>query len=149
MAGHNDFHSGLLGDALSGWLMLRLKNVKEGVILARLDATVAGGIDTVTDGWTAINNQGNHRQLNIPVDFMFDYAINGNITSLSRTEFLDFGTEIVDGMTLYPLLMDKTMSEEKRSNDEWEAGKTVDVAIRIRSALGRDATILLSHLYYA
>ena len=126
--------------------MLRLENVKEGVILARLDTTVAKGMDTVTEGWMTINNQGNRRQLNIPEDFMFDYAINGNITSLSRAEFLDFGIEIIDGMILYPLFMDTTMSED---SDEREAGETIDLAIRIRSARSRDATILLSHLFYA
>jgi hypothetical protein len=146
LAGHNDFHSGILGDALSGWLMLRLDNVKEGVILARFDTTVPPDGDATTDGWTKVN-QGNLRRLNIPGDFMFDYAINGNITSLSRTEFLDFGTVVFEGMTLYPLLLNKTLSHQER--DEWEAGETIDVAIRIRSGFGREATILLSHLYYA
>lgn len=149
LAGHNDFQlarvPGIIGDALSGWLMLRIHHVKEGLILARLDTTVKPQSDTKTDGWTSVN-QGNDngRHLNIPADFEFDYAINGKVKTLLRSEFLAFGTEILPGMTLFPLLLDESMSE-----DEDDEGQTVDVAIRIRSAEGRAATVLLTHLYYA
>ena len=151
LAGHNDFPGGILGDALSGWLMLQIKHVKEGIILARLDTSVQPGLDSATEGWTSVDQgkgENNSRQLNIPADFEFDYAINGKVTTLLRSEFLAFGTEIVKGMTLYPLLMDESLSK-KQHRGEKDEGETIDVAIRIRSAQGRAATILLSHLYYA
>ena len=149
LAGHNDFHSGILGDALSGWLMFRLNNVKEGVVLARLDTTVQPNSDTKTEGWNKVNqgdDSNKERYLNIPADFEFDYAINGKVTTLLRSEFIAFGSDIVDGMTLFPLLLDESMSEEVDENGE---GRAVDVAIRIRSTQGREATILVTHLYYA
>jgi hypothetical protein len=149
LAGHNDFHGGILGDALSGWLMFRLNNVKEGVVLARLDTTVQPNSNAKTEGWNEVNqgNGGNReRHLSIPADFEFDYAINGKVTTLLRSEFIAFGSDIVDGMTLFPLLLDESMSEQV---DEHGEGRAVDVAIRIRSTQGRAATILVSHLYYA
>lgn len=151
MAGHNDYQAGILGDALSGWLMLTVRNVKEGIILARFDIDVPAEADIVTEGWTAINNssqsEGNSRRLNLPDDFNLDYSINGEFTSLSKTEFISKGVEIADGMILHPLFIDSDMGDIKR--DKADKGETVKIGVRIRSKEGRAVTVALTHLFYA
>jgi hypothetical protein len=146
--GHNDHQAGIMGDALSGWLMLTVRNVTEGVILARFDTDVPATANAVTEGWTTIDNEGGGgRKLNLPHDFNFDYSINGDVTSLSRSDFLSMGVEIADGLILHPLFIDADMGERKKG--EADEGETVEVGIRIRSKQGRTVTMALTHVYYA
>jgi hypothetical protein len=148
LAGHNDHQAGIMGDALSGWLMLTVRNVTEGVILARFDTDVPATANAVTEGWTTIDNEGGGgRKLNLPHDFNFDYSINGDVTSLSRSDFLSMGVEIADGLILHPLFIDADMGERKKG--EADEGETVEVGIRIRSKQGRTVTMALTHVYYA
>lgn len=143
LAGHNDYQSGILGDGLSGWLKLEVENVKEGIILVRLDTNVAPRSNTATRGWTKVNNGDMSRAL-LSGEFWFDFAIDGNVTTWSRTDFIDRSFDVAHGVTVYPLLMDKTMYQ----GDE-DKGKTVEVAMRIRSKQSRVTTMALTHLFYA
>lgn len=147
MAGHNDHQAGILGDALSGWLLLTVRHVKEGIILVRFDTDVAANANAVTEGWTTVDNKNDDRKLNIPHDFAFDYSINGEIKSLSRSDFLEMGVEIADGMILHPLLIDADMGSERRQNAD--DGETIELAIRIRSKQGRAVTMAVTHVFYA
>jgi hypothetical protein len=53
--GHNDYHVGLLGNTLSGWLVFVVPKVKEGIILARLEAWCQAN-PLITQGWTEVND---------------------------------------------------------------------------------------------
>jgi hypothetical protein len=141
MAGHNDYtNTGLLGDGLSGWLLFRIRNLQEGIVLAHLDVTVPANSNPVTESWAQVNNEGGsgNRRLNLPKDISFDYAINGEIKTLSSTEFEQLGVKITDEMTLYPLYVNTTANVD-----------ALDLGIRIRSDEGRAATLLVTHIYYA
>ena len=154
MAGHNDHQAGIMGDALSGWLIFKVPNIKEGIILARFDTQVAANSDPITEKWTTIDNKdegedipSKGRRLVLPKDFWFDYAINGEVTTLSRTDFMNLGVDIDGGMTVHPLFVDPDMGEKKRTTGD--EGETIEVAIRIRSKQNRAVTIMLTHVYYA
>ncbi len=63
--GHNDGRGGLTFDSLSGWLLLQLKGVKEGLIIIKLETWLhpgdyggyyAGEANELTEGWTEENN---------------------------------------------------------------------------------------------
>lgn len=57
LSGHNDRRGGLMMDALSGWVVLTLKDFKEGIILLKMD--VMKVLNKRTAGWTTVN--GKHR----------------------------------------------------------------------------------------
>ena len=161
MKGHSDGRSGLIGDALSGWLVFDLPRIKEGVILARLEVWHDGSKVGRTEGWTEINNGGRgyigdgpsqendpkqpkDRRLNVPEnDFYFDISINGVIRTMDYEEFMSHKPKYGQNMSFWPLLLPK----------DWEAlnqtDEPVELAIRLRSSAGRDATVLISHIYYA
>lgn len=153
MAGHNDYtRAGILGDALSGWLLMSVQHIKEGVVLARLDFKNVPEKNPVTEGWTQINdkatagddknnNDDAQRQL-IPKDFSFDYSVNGKVTSLTKTDFENLGVTIGNNeMTLYPLFVDPSPHDEEE--------RMVEIGIRVRSKQGRRVRVMLTHLYYA
>ena len=155
MKGHSDGRSGLIGDALSGWLVFDLPRIKEGVIIARLEVWHDGSKVSRTEGWTEINNGGrgyvgdgpsqeDGRRLNVPEnDFYFDISINGVIRTMDYEEFMSHKPKYGQNMSFWPLLLPK----------DWEAFNQMDgpveLAIRLRSSAGRDATVLISHIYYA
>ena len=170
MKGHSDGRSGLVGDGLSGWLVFEVPNVKEGVIILRMEAWKKANSNKRTEGWTTVDNvdsedeiiNGNAtlapsvdhgtRQLNIPEnDFYFDYAINGKVKTMDYDEFISYKKEIAKNVALWPLMLPPQDKERvpTRSNDDENKGETVEVAIRLRSTAGREATVSVSHLYYA
>ena len=53
-SGHNDQHLELAGNSLSGWLVLTLPRVKEGIVLVRMEWWCSV-IPTITKGWTEVN----------------------------------------------------------------------------------------------
>lgn len=76
----------------------------------------------------------------LPEKFMFDYAINGKITTLTKTEFLDEKKQlsrVVESLTL--------LDDEKFSKQE---AQDVEVAIRMRGC-GRSCVFGVSHIYWA
>lgn len=132
LAGHNDYQSGILGDGSSGWLLLMVENVKEGIVLVRF-----ASVDVRSGGSTSEE---------YPSDFLFDFAINGKVTTLSQSQFHGLGVEVSPNVTIYPLLLDKTMYDGKQV--DIDSGKSIEVAIRGRSAL-QNFSITLTHLYFA
>jgi hypothetical protein len=162
MGGHSDGRSGLIGDALSGWLVFQIPRIKEGVVIARLEVWHGASKVDRTEGWDEVNNGGRgyesnesrengspqqpprQRRLNIPEnDFYFDIAINGVVRTMEYEEFMSHKPKYGQNMSFWPLLLPKT----------WEAfdhkDGPVEIAIRLRSDAARDATVLISHIYYA
>lgn len=63
LSGHNDFRSGVMGDEYSGWLVLDLKDVKEGIIMLKIhtwkNAKIVGGqaYNPLTEGMDVDGNR--------------------------------------------------------------------------------------------
>jgi hypothetical protein len=75
----------------------------------------------------------------LPETFAFDYAINGKITSLNNTEFIDAKKNLQRVVETVTLLDDPNFTTE---------GQDVEVAIRLRGS-GPDIVFGISHVYWA
>jgi len=58
--GHNDGHGVIMGDGFSGWLVMQLPGVKEGLIMVRMETWRNPGENQRTEGWTEENNGKTH-----------------------------------------------------------------------------------------
>jgi hypothetical protein len=89
MLPQNDQRGAIIGDALSGWLIMELKNNLLGVVLACIEKFVMADSDPKTQGWAAVNNDNRHwnqREVFLRVnDFFLDITINGKIRTLDYT----------------------------------------------------------------
>jgi len=68
LSGHNDGRGHLVGDGLSGWLVLDLKDVSEGIFMARMEDWHQFNYNVRTNSWETVNNatrdeEGRARQL--------------------------------------------------------------------------------------
>uniref|UniRef100_A0A7S4J0A1 Uncharacterized protein n=1 Tax=Odontella aurita TaxID=265563 RepID=A0A7S4J0A1_9STRA len=54
--GHNDGRPGMIGDGLSGWLVMNVPKVKEGLILLRIEHWISIESDEMTVDWTVEND---------------------------------------------------------------------------------------------
>ena len=160
MSGHNDGRGVLKGDALSGWLVLQLKDVTEGIFMARIEPWHDYYSNKRTEGWTEVNNGitngsggGNRRQIKktpppLPPEFRFEVAVNGVvISSGNETEALGPSKCSSPGYNLKICVLwnDEDWAKEKRNED-------IEFAIRIlgpTGAAGRTANLGISHIYYA
>jgi hypothetical protein len=75
----------------------------------------------------------------LPETFIFEYAINGKITTLSKAEFLKTKQQLQRVVETVTLLDDGSFTSEKMD---------VEVAIRMRGC-GRQCTFGVSHIYWA
>ncbi|CAB9523228.1 expressed unknown protein [Seminavis robusta] len=121
LANHNFYPGTIVGTPRNNWLTMRVSDVKHGIILARLEF----GAD-------------------LPSDFMFDFAIGDQLTSVPLADLNSFSREIVSDLRIYPLLLDKD-----RTMDGSVDGVDYEVAIRIRSAINPNCTVGVSHIYFA
>ncbi len=79
MSGHNDSRSVVKGDGLSGWLVFDLKDMKEGLFMARAEAWHDHNSNPRTEGWTTENNveQGRRGLKAPPPPLPDDFAVEG------------------------------------------------------------------------
>ena len=75
----------------------------------------------------------------LPDTFAFDYAINGKITTLNNTEFLERKKNLQRVVETLTLLDDPEFTKDEQD---------VDVAFRLRGA-GRPIVFGISHIYWA
>ena len=61
--GHHDGRGAVIGNEYSGWLVMTLKDLKEGVIVLKLHTWYKGHDSTVTKGWTSVDNARGRRRL--------------------------------------------------------------------------------------
>ena len=154
----------VIGNEFSGWLVMNLKDVKEGIIVVKLHTWHYDSENTVTQGWTTVNNERRLRRVEynddvlngdedservlmrsydtpeLPDDFVFEYAIDGQITSLSKSDFLEKKQQIQRVVETLTLLDDENFTSEK---------KDVEVAIRMARGCNRACTFGVSHIYWA
>lgn len=132
----------MVGTEYSGWLVLNLADLKEGIIILKLECWHDVGSHATTANWTSVNNERNLKKWNSkpqPETMIFDYAIDGEITSLARDEFFQELKTVGRTITTLTILDDPKFTKE---------AKDVEVAIRMREC-GQQCTFGLSHVYWA
>lgn len=129
LANHNHYRAGIIGHGKSGKLVLSIPFVKEGIILARFDWELEDG----------------PRVKYLPPDFRFEFSINnGKKTSLDRNKFNAAIHVITPELKVFPLLMDKEMSQKEGES------KTVEIELQVFSEKADTRPLVfLSHIYYA
>jgi hypothetical protein len=154
LSGHNDGRGGLLFDSYSGWLVLNLKNLKEGIIIVKFESWHGSGANELTEGWTAENNGAegrrrlgmvsSYRELKSTTpdfcdDFVFEYAIDGDIHSLNKKEFMSKRVLVQRVVETLTLLDDPNVTSNEVD---------VELGIRMRGCQ-RVKTFSLTHVYWA
>jgi hypothetical protein len=166
LAGHHDYRGAVIGNEYAGWLVMQLTSVKEGIIVIKLHTWHYDDENTRTVEWKSVNNdpKDSKRRLrdeasnndteygerhlkmrsystpDLPETFMFDFAINGKITTLDKAKFLDQKQQVARVVECLTLLDD-----ENFSNGEVQ---DVEVAVRMRGC-GRSCVFGVSHIYWA
>ncbi|KAL7579689.1 hypothetical protein ACA910_021835 [Epithemia clementina (nom. ined.)] len=163
--GHNDRRVGLFFDGFSGWLIFNLPKVEHGLIMIKIHSW-AFYPPSKTQGWCSENNAEpcqsralssaavaeepdttlleNQRRILKPQvpsycdDFVFEFAINGEITTWDKNQFTSNINQAQRVVELVTLLDDP----------EWNTPKeNVEVAFRIRGC-GRQKPLDLTHIYW-
>jgi len=170
--GHHDGRGAVIGNELSGWLVMTLKDLKEGVIVLKLHTWHTKEESAITNGWTSVNDERrrlgqssvafNTNEFNgrindeseeamnrmltrsydtpeLPDEFVFEYAIDGAITSLTKDQFLDEKKQIQRVVETITILDDPNFTSES---------KDVEIAIRLRGS-GSSIVFGVSHVYWA
>jgi hypothetical protein len=155
------------GTEFSGWLVLSLADLREGLIILNLVLNRGEGFTRMTQNWTTVNDE--HRQLltsNFPTSMpthngtlgnvrrlrkdpyaiieqpdtmVFEYAIDGVITTLPRDEFMEKIQRPARTMYMLTVLDDPNFTSES---------KDTELAIRLKGC-GRQCSFGLAHVYWA
>jgi len=151
MGGHNDSRSVLKGDGLSGWLVFDLKDVKEGLFMARTEIWHAHNSNPRTEGWTSENNvKEGRRGLKappppLPDDFTIEVAVNGEVLYKVDEEGLKARCspkgEIAYNVSVCKFVDNPELASNNNNNN-------MEVAIRVTGS-GRESVLAISHVYYA
>lgn len=162
---HNDHRGGLRFDGLSGWLIVNLAKVKHGLVFARMEHWQGAGANPLTTDWVCENgkndcpaakeakeeggeNNKKKRQLrdsrkladNTYCDaWRLEFAIDGKVTSWTHDEW-QAHLHAAQRVAHFTTFLD---------DENYTGGKEKDVELAIRmTGCGRDATHLLSHIYW-
>jgi len=155
LLGHHDSRGHLAGNEYSGWLVLTLPKVEKGLIMLKIVTWLGEASNTYTDGWTSVNNQrrlgasndqqqpsaNSTRRLGLsdqPEELVFEYSVDGVVTSLSKTKLVD---EIKKVQRLVEIV---TVLDE----ESFGVKENVEVAFRLKNC-GRQCTFGLTHVYWA
>ena len=185
LIGHHDYRGAVVGCEWSGWLVMTLKALKEGIIVVKLHTWHWDRENPRTASWKSVNgkrrlgqyvnstlpssvehvdnhvgdlafpelelapdsssNDGRRRLMRsydtpeLPDTFYFDYAINGKVTSLNKTEFLQEKKQVQRVVETLTLLDNPNFVKEEQD---------VEVAIRLRG-VERRIVFGVSHIYWA
>lgn len=186
LTGHHDHRGGLVFESYSGWLVMTLPAVKEGIIMTKIESWHAASESAVTKGWKSINNKGEERERRqlrggqsnnnnnnnstvvVPYsisyhdvmleeeerrslkaappafcdNFQYEFAIDGNITVWTKTDWEAKSTSPQRVVELQTLLDDPNFTK----------GEAKDVELAIRMTGCGDSsrkTFSLTHLYWA
>lgn len=141
--GHHDARGGLVGNEFAGWVVMELKDLKEGIIVIKVEDWLFPEDNSRTQKWATINNERNLKKKEPPPfcdDFFFDFAINGNITSWNKTQYEKNRIIAQRTIELLTFLDDPKFTNGKTQN--------VEVAFRLRGC-GKTKTFKLTHVYWA
>ncbi|CAB9513582.1 expressed unknown protein [Seminavis robusta] len=123
LANFNHFKGSIMGTVKTGWLKFLVAGVHHGIVLARLE----------------------FGHMKLPDDFVFDLSVNGQVKSYKPEELSAWSTTIVDGLTVYPLVLESKFPSEKSPG----LPDSYDVAIRIQSQQNPNSQVRISHVYFA
>lgn len=149
--GHNDGRASLVGDGMSGWVIMTLNQVKEGYILVRLVKSKPNE-NTKTLGWKCENNEEtcahplSDEEANAPVskefpeNFQVEYAIDGVVKTWTAEQYTEQLHEVERLMEFSVLLNEP---------DHFSGKPPRDIELGIRILGGRAATFSFSHVYWA
>lgn len=171
LSGHQDSRGCIEFDSYSGWLVMTVPGVKEGIITAKIETWHFKGGNPATKGWKSINNMGrrNLRGLDdeqhnvttlyhdepgqdgermlkpaVPAfcdNFKFEFAIDGKITSWDKDTFQEKSKNPQRVVEIQTVLDDPNFTKEP---------KDVEVAFRMTGCGDSTGKLFcLSHLYYA
>jgi hypothetical protein len=165
MYGHHDSRGAIVGDDKSGWLVLNIPKIEEGLLIAKLTALPAPkhkhkrrrsllrephaafelsieAEDTTEQDYIDNLGQQSHRRLDmvgLPDTFQFDYAIDGKVTTLNKEQFIDKIHAVQRVVEILVLIDDPN----------YGAKENVEVGIRIRGCGEADCSLQVSHVYWA
>jgi len=150
--GHHDARGAVIGDESAGWLVLTLSDLKEGIIILKLHTWYTAKEYRNAEPTSArrlgesLQESDEHRMLtrsydtpDLPDGFVFEYAIDGKITSLTKDAFLKEKQQIQRVVETLTILDDPDFTSE---------AKDVEIAIRLKGS-GKDIVFGLSHVYWA
>jgi hypothetical protein len=165
LLGHNDARGGLEFDSYSGWLVMTLPAVKEGIIVTKLESWHW----PMNRDWKSINNKGRRhlrafsaeanatlvndeysyvrklRKKAVPPatcdKFTFEFSIDGKITVWNKTDFEKNDKVVQRVVEAQTLLDDPNFTSEP---------KDVELAIRMTGCGdSTKKTMSLTHVYFA
>lgn len=171
LQGQQAARGAIIGNEYSGWLVVTLKDLKEGIIILKLHTWQTPEESTMTRDWTTVNNERSLRESllrgiegnsvssmtngiregnrslavrstdipTLPDTMTFEYAVDGNITTLARDEFVQAVKQLQRVLQVLTVLDDPNFTSEP---------KDVELAIRM-TGCGRQCTFGLSHIYWA
>ncbi|KAL3922089.1 MAG: hypothetical protein SGARI_006533 [Bacillariaceae sp.] len=154
--GHHDARGAIIGNEYSGWLVLTLNDLKEGIVILKLHTWHTEDESLRTKGWTTVDNKrslrsgvqtasGERRLVrstdtpDLPDGFEFEFAIDGKITTLKKDEFLAQKKRLQRVVETLTILDDPDFTKEP---------KDVEIAIRLKGS-GSAIVFGLSHIYWA
>ena len=171
--GHHDGRGAVVGNEFSGWLVMTLKDLKEGVIMLKLHTWYREDESTVTKGWTSVNNERRRLgQSSIPFntnEFYFGKTSDESNEPVGRMLMQSYHTPklpdefafeyAIDG-AITTLTGDQFLDRKKQIQRVVEIitilddpnftseSKDVEIAIRLRGS-GRGIVFGVSHVYWA
>jgi len=132
LAGVMDNRGGILGDSSTGWLVMDLPNLQKGIVILKIE------------DW---HGQKHKDEPEVGTwfchDMLFDYSINGKVTTLTKTEFVERWTHPERVVLLLTILDDEDFAKGLNGAD------TVEVALRWRGCSAKETKVLLTHIYWA
>mmetsp|Transcript_10637 Transcript_10637/g.26864 ORF Transcript_10637/g.26864 Transcript_10637/m.26864 type:complete len:672 (-) Transcript_10637:1123-3138(-) len=151
--GHHDARGAVIGDESAGWLVMTLDDLKEGIIILKLHTWYTAQeyrdalpIATRRLGQSLHDSDEEGRKLTrsydtpeLPDEFVFEYAIDGKITSLTKDAFLKEKQQIQRVVETLTILDDPDFTSES---------KDVEVAIRLKGS-GSKIVFGVSHVYWS
>jgi len=172
MYGHHDGRGAVIGNEFSGWLVMTLKDLKEGVIVLKLHTWHTEDESSLTKGWTSVNNERrrlgqtsisfNTNELIERTNDESDEPVNRMLMrSYDTPELPDaFAFEYAIDGVITTLTKDQFLNEKKQIQRVVETMKILDdpnftsepkdveIAIRLRGS-GRAIVFGVSHIYWA
>lgn len=161
LSGHHDSRAVLVGTALSGWLVMTVKGVKEGIIVLKLQSWNKAEENSLVSDWKTVNNErryleeeahlsqeGDSERRNLaskdpadkyPDNFVFEYAVNGKVTRLTKAQYIEQRKLIQRAVETIVVLDDPNFTNEETD---------VEVAVRILEC-GNECAIGVTHIYWA
>jgi len=130
-------HGTFVGNEETDWLVFDIPDVKEGLILLRYEA-----LEPPTGNRRNLDKLDGHplsRSLDLPDAFAFEFAINGEVTSWSKDEFLEKTGKPQRLVQVVTLLDDAS----------FDGGPALEVAVRVKGCPANSCAIKVPHIYWA